>query len=66
MTPAGLGRRLSVGGTERVDIGNAPELQLQDFTITTWVKRDNGRRVADNNNAPPSSLPVTAAVTDSS
>jgi len=37
------------GGTERVDIGNAPDLQLQDFTITTWVKRENDWRVADNN-----------------
>jgi hypothetical protein len=37
------------GGKEWVDLGNPASLQLQDFTIATWIKRANTSYVSDNN-----------------
>lgn len=34
------------GRTGRVDIGNPIQLQLQDFTITAWIKRDSASSVS--------------------
>lgn len=38
-----VGQAFSLDGTRgtSVDVGNPVQLQLQDFTITAWIKRDN-------------------------
>jgi hypothetical protein len=38
------------GGKDWVSVGNPASLQLQDFTITAWIKRANTSYVSDNNN----------------
>ena len=43
-----LGKAFSLDGTRgsSVNVGNPVQLQLQDFTITTWIKRDNADSVS--------------------
>jgi hypothetical protein len=43
-----VGQAFSLDGTRgtSVDVGNPVQLQLQDFTITAWIKRDNTESVS--------------------
>ena len=34
------------GSADGVSLGNPPELQLQNFTIEAWIKRDDANRVS--------------------
>jgi hypothetical protein len=45
-----IGQAFSFDGKKDwVDVGNPASLQLQDFTITAWIKRSSTSSVSDNN-----------------